>query len=178
MLLGVALAVVAVLVAFASVYARRTQLEQTTAFWGEETIQALQLSSQVTLRLAPEPGTEAAEETLEVTELTGTPGLGHLRHALLDQRHYQWPTRTAAPVRALPAENSRFATLTFSDPFGQFATATIDLELNGGWVGPAAGNQRVQLAARVQPAVRHFLVTINNAQQAHYDQRRGAQKKP
>ena len=167
---GVAILLLAVVVAFASIYARRTRLEKTTEFWGSDTIRALQHSPQVHLtKRGQEPFSSPA-----VVDLTGTPGLGHLRRALLDERHYDWTTRTNHSVESLDGADSEFAALEFSDPRGYFPTATIHLELTAGWAGLADRADRVQFTDRVRPAVRHFLNTISNAQQAHYDQRQSA----
>jgi len=122
----VAIGVIGVVVAFASIAARRTRLEKTTEFWGLETITALQLADQVHL-VVPNPAgnrvqtvdgesgrngeadaaersvqSEESEESkkseedastgLQRIELTALPGLGHLRKALLDERHYDWST--------------------------------------------------------------------------------------
>ncbi len=163
-----------VVVAFASIYARRTRLGKTTEFWGSDTIRALQYSPRVLLK--PELRKERPEDlsALEVVDLTGTPGLGHLRRALLDERHYDWNTRTSQSVASLAGDDAKLAELEFSDPRGFFPTATIQLELNAGWAGLADHADRVKFTDRVRPAVRHFLQTVSNAQQAHYDQRHSA----
>lgn len=190
-LVGVAITVLAVVAAVASVYARRTRLEKTTEFWGAETILALQMSPQVILHLDPPPpaasdgsqppvlpydeGTTSvagtAKSDVRIVDLTGTPGLGHLRHALLDERHYDWPSRTESSVASSRSPQTRFAKLTFADPRDRFPTATIHLELIQGWVGAPDAADRVRLLPRVTPAVRHFLTLVSNAQQAHYDNR-------
>jgi hypothetical protein len=178
-LAGVAIMILGVIGAVASIYARRTRLELTTDFWGPDAILAMQVSPQVTLRLEA-VGARSNQEAKDI-DLTGTPGLGHLRHALLDQRHYEWQTRTVSSVESLRDETTRMATLTFSDPLEKFPTATIELELIGGWVGPpvtegSSSGQRVQLITRAQPAVRHFLTIISNAKQNHYDNRKAAEQ--
>lgn len=165
-LMGVAIFVSAIIVTAASIYFRRTQLELTTRFWGADTIRAIQLAPTVTLKF------DSDGEKMPV-DLTGTPGLGHLRHALLEQRHYMWETETAAPVDILSVADAKFATLVFSDPRTDMVdpvpTATIRLELQDGWVGPVDGFKRVRLIERAQPAVRHFLTMIRNAQQHRSD---------
>jgi hypothetical protein len=175
---GVAITVLAVVTAFASIYARRARLELTTEFWGPDTILALQHAPRVILHLWPTPATEGGGDGSghvlqqpQTVDLSGTPGLGHLRHALLDQRHYEWETRMAKPAHRIDAAGGYFATLTFSDPRGRVPTGSIDLELNEGWVGPPDRQERVRLIARARPAVRHFLEVVRNAQQAHYDNR-------
>lgn len=112
---------------------------KTTEFWGPEAISAFQLAPMVKLEIRD--GKEPAE-----VDLTGMPGLGHLRHALLEQRHYEWDTEAAASVESsvtqyrltvphssssepdqvattspdtlitYPAQQRLFATLTFWDP--------------------------------------------------------------
>ena len=177
-LAGVAITVLAVVAAFASIYARRTRLEKTTEFWGPDTILALQHAPRVIMQLqpaaAPEGVADGSDQALQQpqrVDLSGTPGLGHLRHALLDERHYEWETRTAEPAHAADVSEAYYATLTFSDPGGRVPTASIDLELREGWVGPPDRPERVRLIARARPAVRHVLEVVRNAQQAHYDNR-------
>jgi|LakMenE01Jun11ns_1017448.scaffolds.fasta_scaffold9823950_2 hypothetical protein len=217
-LAGIAIGVLGILGAVAGVWARRTRLEKTTAFWGADAIRAMQLGPRVTLRLEP-VGLPASEnlptptltETAELSEtvqktaeasdpgsasppepqtkeidLTGVPGLGHLRHAILDERHYDWETRSDKTIESLRSGDSRIAYLTFSDPLGKIPASTIALELTGGWVGtpPSPTNDRaanehrsVRLIPRVQPAIRHFLVVISNAQKTYYDRRRSEEAK-
>ena len=103
----VAIGVIAVLAAFASINARRTPLEKTTEFWGTETITALQLADRVHLVVAngdASPRDAASGEAMagkgnatgetaagvKRIELTALPGLGHLRNTFLDERHYDW----------------------------------------------------------------------------------------
>jgi len=168
-LAGVAIMILGVIGAVASIYVRRTQLEKTTEFLGADAILAIQILPRVTLQLEPLGQTDGVEA--KTIDLTGTPGLGHLRHALLDERHYDWQTRAESPVQSLRSSETRFATLTFSDPKEKFSPATLQLELTEGWVSPAGENDRVRLIERAQPAVRHFLTVISNAKQAHYDNR-------
>jgi len=167
--MGVVIAILGVVGAFASIYARRTQLEKTTEFLGADAILAIQILPQVSLQLEDigNDGLVAAKRI----DLTGTPGLGHLRHALLDERHYDWATKTTGSIESLRTATSRMAILTFSDPRNQYPSASIHVELIDGWVGLLGGEQRVQLITRAQPAVRHFLTVISNAKQAHYDNR-------
>lgn len=154
---GVLLTAFASLTAVLSIYARRTRLEQTTRFWGQPVITALQLADKV--ELSPVRGIE-----FEPVELTATPGLGHLRRALLDERHFTWESETAAPVRDLCAdEESICVRLRLSDSVGNRAPTTeIDLELQGGWVGLTNGEKRVQVNDRVRPALRHQLLMMSN----------------
>lgn len=168
-LMGVGVCILGVVGAVASIYARRTQLERTTSFLGPDAILAIQILPRVTLQL--EPAGQVDEVEAKTIDLTGTPGLGHLRHALLDERHYDWESQIDSSVQSMRSAETRIATLTFSDPKENFAPATLELELNGGWVSPAGENQRVRLIERAQPAVRHFLTVISNAKQAHYDNR-------
>ncbi len=177
--------------AVASVYFRRTQTEKTTEFWGPQGITAFQLAPMVKLEI--HDGQEPGE-----VDLTGMPGLGHLRHALLEQRHYEWETVSAESMEtraaattsdaahsvAESADNAAkkplLATLTFWDPrkptelppdMPVIQTTTVLVELNEGWVGPAKGDRSVRLNERSRPAVRHFLTTMRNVKQARYDDR-------
>lgn len=164
--MGVAWTFVAIVVALASVYARRTSLGRTTDFFGPDTITALQLADRVELLSESGP-------FFEPVDLTGTPGLGHLRRALLDDRHYLWETESAQPVsEACPAESSICVRLRFADPVGQRVPVTeLELELREGWVGPAGMGKRVRFNQRVQPAIRHQLQMMSGVSREHYDQR-------
>lgn len=198
-LLGIAVLLLGILGAWASVRLRRTQLEQTTEYWGPEVIRAIQLAPQVELRLEPvgwtpaqgaeraDPGPPLAADgdsgpplaadgdpsaaEVATINLSGIPGLGYLRKALLDQRHYEWHSRRDVPLASLRDAQSQFAELTFTDTAGRLSTAVIQLELTEGWVGPADGSGPVRLTRRVRPAVRHFLTVISSAEQANYDRR-------
>lgn len=167
-LMGVAIFISSFLVAGSSIYFRRTQLEATTRFWGAGAIRAMQSAPRVVLEFD-------AEEGRNPIDLSGTPGLGHLRHALLEQRHYRWETEQSSSIDELDAANANFARLTFSDPQAdpkaRIPTAVVRLELASGWVGTDDGSRRVQLIERAQPAVRHFLTTLRNVQQARSDTR-------
>ena len=164
--MGIAIFLSSIVVAGASIYFRRTQLELTTRFWGPDAIKSIQLAPYVSLEF----DADAGEKTVD---LTGTPGLGHLRHALLDQRHYRWETEESMSVNDFNLPDAKFAKLVFWDPREDEAamvrTAVIRLELQGGWVGTADGSRRVQLTKRAQPAVRHFLTTLRNVKQARAD---------
>lgn len=92
-LMGVAVVIVAAITAGFSIYARKTPLVETTKFWGPETITALQLAERI--QLLPR-----GDETFPPVELTTTPGLGHLRRALLDERNFNWETTENTPVSA------------------------------------------------------------------------------
>ena len=98
-LAGVAIMILGVVGAVASIYARRTQLEKTTVFLKADAILAIQILPRVTLQLEPLGQNDGVEA--KTIDLTGTPGLGHLRHALLDERHYDWQTRTNSSVHSL-----------------------------------------------------------------------------
>ncbi|MCC9640724.1 hypothetical protein LOC71_00440 [Rhodopirellula sp. JC740] len=173
--------VVAVIVAFGSLYARRTRLEKTTEFWGPDTITALQLGDHV--ELMPGPGSD-----FEQVELTAFPGLGHLRKALLDERHYEWDSLETAPVVDLvgtpkapgqfeeDAGEPRVVRLEFSDPhYKRVPPSLIDVELASGTVGPADGSKRIRVNDRVRPALRHQLGLLMKVSEMRYD-RRGEEK--
>lgn len=177
-LIGVAVAVVAVVAALGSIAARRTRLEKTTDFWGEETINALQLAERI--ELLPRGASR-----FEPVELSSTPGLGHLRRALLDERNFDWTTTTAKSVAELCPPEKRLEKddsmpiadavpaciqLRLTDPTAErFGTIEIDLDLAGGWVGPADGSQRVRATEWVQPKLRNYFKTIMSVSQLSYD---------
>ena len=68
--MGIGVVLLGILGAATSIYARRTQLEQTTRFWGQETITALQLAERIELR--PRGAAEFQDGRLDRDTRTGT----------------------------------------------------------------------------------------------------------
>lgn len=194
----IALLIFAVAMAAASVYFRRTRLEKTTAFWGQDTIRALQ-SGQTMRLIIPsdspllkgprrarqtasspaesgepgEPGASAESDGQRVgdtgaliADIGGTPGLGHFRHALLDERHYEWSTEQAVAVDRLDIADPELVTVEIGGPPADIAPTRLQLELSEGWVGPAGAEASVRLTRRVRPAVRNFVVTLQDIRSA------------
>lgn len=165
--LGVAVFVLGIIGAAASIYARKTQLEQSTRFWGQETITALQLAER--MELLPR-GTSQ----FEPVELTATPGLGHLRRTLLDQRSYAWQTECDRAARENCdtgiSEKLGCVQLRLTDPTAhRVGVIEIDLDLDGGWVGPSDGSRRVKTTEWIRPKLQNFLNTIVTVEQKRYD---------
>jgi hypothetical protein len=109
-------------------------------------------------------------------ELTATPGLGHLRRALLDERNFDWQTEDTASVAENCSETvsdvPQCVQIRLSDPTAhRVGTIEIDIDLAGGWVGPSDGSRRVQATTWVQPKLRNYLATIMTVQQKRYDLR-------
>ncbi|WP_372894870.1 hypothetical protein [Stieleria sp.] len=155
-LLGVGVALFGIGGAALSIWARRTRLEQSTQFWGPEVIEAFQLAAEIHLISQPDqPASEA-----QPLRLTGMPGLGHLRHLLLDDRSYIWDSVRDEPIRSRLNESSCM-TLWFSDPEAKrFPDAKVIIDLDQGWIGKQDGNQQVQLAERFRNALPAFLKRI------------------
>ncbi|SMP38518.1 hypothetical protein SAMN06265222_101150 [Neorhodopirellula lusitana] len=163
----VAIAIGATIFALASVAARRTQLGETTRFYGPEVIQAIQLGDHV--MLVPQKGSD-----FETVELTAFPGLGHLRKALLDEGHYEWETETSESVAEFcdGEDDVKCVRLEFSDPsLNRFETARIDIELNRGIVGLADKASQVKVNDRVRPALQHQIGLLMRVKQKRYDRR-------
>ncbi len=154
-----------------SVYLRRTRLERTTEFFGDQVILALQIGERI--EMLPLAAKGADGKTVEQVELTRTPGLGHLRRALLDERHYDWATAINEDAADLcGGEQAYCVQLRITDPTEhRFPETVIDLELAGGWVGISGAGRRVRVTDRVRPALRHFLQTMINVKQQRYDLR-------
>ncbi len=168
-LIGVIVILFGIVGAAASIYLRRTHLQKTTEFWGEPTILALQLAERIEL-------VARGNETFETVDLAGTPGLGHLRHRLLDDRNYAWDTETAASVAECcgPVVDGRpgCIQLRLTDPTAKrMGTIEIDLDLEGGWVGPSDGSRRVRTTDWVRPKLQNYFKTIRSVQQKSYDHR-------
>ncbi|MEM1226593.1 MAG: hypothetical protein AAGJ40_12900 [Planctomycetota bacterium] len=163
--------------AVASAHFRRTRLGKTTEFWGTATIRAIQLGDEVHLMRMNAP----AEAEIE---LTAMPGLGHLRRAFLDERHYDWSTQSEQSVENACRDETdpddddlidpsvRCVQLRFADSrLDRFAPTTLSIDLATGYVGPVDGVGRVKVNERVRPALRHQLTLLMNFQQQRADDR-------
>lgn len=179
--IGIAVVLLGIAGSLGSIYARKTRLEESTRFWGEATITAFQLGERI--ELLPVGGSD-----FPPVELTATPGLGHLRRALLDERNYQWDTETAASALeycddSKPDESKSKPTSLYDDFSGcirlrltdptahRFETVNIDIDLARGWIGPSDGTRRVQATDAMQPKLRNYFKTIVNVEQLRYDLR-------
>jgi hypothetical protein len=166
-LIGMAVILFGVIGAAASIYGRRTRLQQTTQFWGEETILALQLGERMELQ-------PARGKDFPVVNLSGMPGLGHLRRTLLDERNFDWDTRCDETVQSKVAGQAEplCITLQITDPTAhRVGTVRIDLDLVDGWVGHEDVPRAVRISERKRSGVRHFLVTIMDMEPLRYDDR-------
>ncbi|QEG02689.1 hypothetical protein Mal15_68100 [Stieleria maiorica] len=163
-LIGLGVVLFGIAGAALSIWARRTRLEQTTKFWGPETIQAFQLAAEIHLIVQPEPlsepSTELLSEGAEPVRLTGMPGLGHLRHLLLDDRSYLWSSVKNEPMRSRLGQ-TKCMMLRFSDPEAErFPDAEIIIDLDQGWIGKHDGDRQIRLNERFRNAVPAFLTQV------------------
>lgn len=168
-MIGLGVTLFGILGAAGSIYARRTHLDETTRFWGDETILALQLAERMQL-MVPN------DSDFKTVELTGTPGLAHLRHTLLESTHFDWATETEASVAELcgkqDSELPQCVQIRLTDPNGNRVGAIeIDIDLKNGWVGPSDGSRRVQATEWVQPKLRNYIATLLNVRQTRSDLR-------
>ena len=155
-LLGLFVFVFAIGGAALSIWARRTRLEKTTEFWGPEIILAFQLAEEI--ELIPDPQGETSET--EPVRLTGMPGLGHLRHAFLDERSYDWESAEDQSIDS-KADDVEVMCLRFTDPTAhRFPDTQILVDMQQGWVGVDDGNRRVRLNERFRDAMPNFLKQI------------------
>ncbi|MEM6472417.1 MAG: hypothetical protein AAF802_22840 [Planctomycetota bacterium] len=150
-LIGFAVVVFGVSGAALSIWSRRTRLEKTTEFWGPNTITALQLAEEV--ELIPDP-MQAPEKLVRIS---GLPGLGHLRHVLLDERSYDWES---GKKKSLPIGETTMV-LRLTDPSEKrFPEQRLVIDLETGKVGHEGGGEMVQLNERFQSAMPNFLKQI------------------
>ena len=186
-LFALGLLAIGVIGAVLSVKLRRTQTAQTSVLFGPQAIAALESSTAVRLHLDAASGLElssgfdttqpGAEKTVDLTDI---PGVGHLRHALLDQRHYDWTTQQAEEIDAFAA-----APQTKGSQAAEWVTLELDgtpprhapieptrfkLELTEGWVGIPGGNGRVRLRPRVARALRNQVLMMSNVRATRADQ--------
>lgn len=153
-----------------SIWARRTHLERSTQFWGPQVIQAFQLAEEVELIPMPDgsesPGSPESQipsqSEVQPVRLSGMPGLGHLRHVLLDDRSYDWDSVQNEAISPQMG-HSECSTLRFSDPSAKrFPDANIVIDLANGWIGMKEGKQKVRLNDRFRNALPTFLKRIEN----------------
>ena len=165
-LMALAVVVLGVAGAALSIWARKTRLEHSTEFWGPEVVRALQLAQEV--ELIPEANSESSASTVR---LTGMPGLGHLRHVLLDDRSYDWSSAKDR-VADGPLSQAGVMVLRFTDAgANRFPDADAIIDLEQGWVGLRHGKRQVQLNERFRTAVPTFLKRVANYEQLRSDLR-------
>ncbi len=157
-LIGLGVAVAATAGAALSIWSRRTRLEKSTAFWGPDVILAFQLAEEVELLSTPDS---------DPVRLSGMPGLGHLRHVLLDERSYRWESETEGSIRdhleQSPPKKGSVMTLQFRDPTAsRFPDTRIVINLDDGWVGDESASRRVQLNERFRKAMPNYLRQIKD----------------
>lgn len=176
-LTGVVITLVASLAAIGSILARRTRLDRTTEFFGPVVIEALQLAERIDL--IPRVDDPASSGFPAEISLTATPGLGHLRRALLDDRHYDWD-RTEDTAAVAGCDNSTYGeknipgclSLRLSDPtLNRFQPVQMDLNLIDGVVGLAESGRRVHVTDYVRPKLQNYFATIINVSRLTYDDR-------
>lgn len=163
--------------ALLSVKLRRTQIQQTENFFGADAVLALQRSGSFLLRVDPPQASDQpmAEDSAErpprsaFVELADIPGVGHVRHALLDQRHYDWTEiREQSIEPSLRSEQSQAATIVLSD-FGkqdEDSSITFHLELETGWVSLDGQQRSVRFTPRVGRAIQKQLITMSKVRNA------------
>jgi hypothetical protein len=166
LMLGLLVVVLGIVGAAGSIYARRTRLEKTTEYWGSDTITALQLGEKIEML-------SISGRQFEPVELTRTPGLGHLRHLLLDERNYDWSTISDQPIGQRCEQAESFCVqLRITDPTAhRFAPVELTADLNNGWLGDSAGPTSIRIAERKRNALKKFLEQLISYQQRRYDQR-------
>lgn len=171
--IGLVVAVLGILGAAASIYARRTRLEKTTEFWGPTVIETFQLAEKMELR--------RLDGSLDPVDLTGVPGLGHLRRTLLDERHYAWDEvqpRFASEfcpksIAGDPDDKDpRCVSLTFTDPsLERFDPLEVIIDLDEGWIGQAGEERRARINDHVRPRLKRWFATTINYEPLRYDLR-------
>ncbi|MEM6692771.1 MAG: hypothetical protein AAF664_25310 [Planctomycetota bacterium] len=164
-----------------SIYARKTRLDRTREFLGDEGITAIQLGERMRLY-------SRGDVAFAPVELTLTPGLGHFRRLLLDERNYDWERLEDLPAmqdcrsdEVLKPEDKLDETkaklgciqVGLSDPTGKrFEDLRIDLDLNSGWMGLNGREARVGLPDKTISKIRSYLATVVNVSQKQMDRRR------
>ncbi|QDS95526.1 hypothetical protein FF011L_43230 [Roseimaritima multifibrata] len=166
-LFALGLLAIGVIGAVSGIQLRRTQLEKTIDFFGADAVAALQSSAVLRLRFDEgSPLAEKMESHDRTIDLAGVPGVGHLRHALLDQRHYDWDTVVEKKIEEQEKQSSDSwvaieleGTPRGYDPIHE---TIFWLEMNSGAVGVVGGKGSVQLNSRVAGAVKEHVLMMSN----------------
>jgi hypothetical protein len=169
-----AIAIFAVVVAFASIYARRTPMEKTRDFFGDDALKAIQLGEQLRIEIpagspminADAPLAVIRGDGSQIADLSGSPGLGHFRHALLNQRHYDWDSITDRGVEEIEIPDRELVFVEIegrspdAPPVPMPITITptrLVMELTEGWVGVVGVRRAVRMTERVRTGMRNFI---------------------
>jgi hypothetical protein len=156
--IGIGITLIAIVLAIASVQLRRTRKERTTAFFGQDTILAIESGRQVQLarirnELASLPPTEG------IVELTDLPGLGHFRHALLDDRHYQdTPADTTHEQRMTSVDD--WFWLRISHPIPGNPARELLLNISAGEIAVPGRSEKLRFTRRVRAGMENFVRTV------------------
>jgi hypothetical protein len=178
LLIVVGLTAIGIMGAAASVVLRRTQLGRTTAFWGAEVIRTLQRSDEFRLTIpAAGPLQWKTESEDGSVDLSDTPGIAHLRHALLDERHYRWDSVREEPIEQVIAQlpQAEWVTLQLRGTPPELRNepplqdVEFQIELTEGWIGRQGDPHSVQMTERVRTAVRHNLLMFSNVTSTRAD---------
>lgn len=171
-----AIGIFAVAMAVGSIWVRRTPMEKTTQFFGSEIIKAIQSGENLIIVLpagSPLIDEQFAEMIAEPdgsqeANLSGSPGLGHFRHALLNQKHYDWTSQVEENVESLAISDPEYIYVRIEGRDAnakpvpmpiEIAPTKLVLELTEGWVGIAGQSGAVRLTERVRTAMRNFIET-------------------
>jgi hypothetical protein len=175
-LIALGILIFAVVMSAASIYMRRTPMDKTTDFFGEQIIVAIQLGEQLRITIPPEspmvdgdaPLAVIAEDGSQVADLSGSPGLGHFRHALLNERHYDWESLVEREVDELEIASPEYVIVDIEgrSPDAKPVPMPIDIkpaklqiELTEGWVGVVGMPKSVRMTERVRTGMRNFIET-------------------
>lgn len=173
-LIALGILVFAIAMTAGSIYMRRTPLEKTTEFFGPDAIKAIQLGEQLRIVIPAESSMVNAEAPMaviredgsQIANFTGSPGLGHFRHALLNQRHYDWTSVVPGPVDQLeiPDRELVYVEIEGRSPDAPPVPMPIEivpirlvLELTEGWVSLDGGEKSVRMTERVRTGMRNFI---------------------
>lgn len=160
----------------ASIYMRRTPMEKTTEFFGHDVIHAVQLGERLHIVLPPDSPMVNADAPLAIirddgsqfADLSGSPGLGHFRHALLNERHYDWSTKTEKSILDMQIDAPEYVFVEIkgrpedAQPVPmpiEIVPTTLLLELSEGWVSVDGEGKSVRVNERVRTGLRNFLDT-------------------
>jgi hypothetical protein len=145
------------LLAVLAIYLRRTRTEETSARWGAASVVAMQAAPQLWIAWLddrkPDLGMTAAD--CGPMDVSSVPNLGHLRHALADDRSYDWSAGAASQDDLQRTDKPEWILI---DLRGEpLPPVTARLELTSGRVQLGDSGQYWRLTDRVQPAVAAFL---------------------
>lgn len=126
-------------------------------FWGADAASIIQSAPRVLIwdgRWSPQQDVPSMDsESRRWQDISGAPGLIHLRATLLDDRYFQWPHREAT-VLERTARSAAYRVLRFAGPVG---LVDVAIDIDNGMVINLASGHAVPIISSSRRAIAAYL---------------------